>query len=116
MYKYYGSRGSGAVSWFLQRVTGLLLVVVMIGHYILMHYTPESGHTYDAVLQRLSHPFWKMFDLTFITIGLWHGLNGLWSVFRDFKMKPWISMTLYGIIVLSGIAFWVLGVNTILHF
>jgi len=116
MYKHTGSRGSGAPGWVLQRITGILLVVVVIGHYFVMHADPASGHTYAAVLERMHHPFWKMFDLTFITIGLWHGLNGTWGIFRDYEMKPAVSLTVYGIIILSGIAFWVLGVNTILSF
>jgi len=115
-YKYQGSRNSGAPSWFLQRVTGIILVVVMVSHYILMHYSLDSGHTFAAVMERMKEPFWKMFDLTFITLGLYHGLNGTWNVFRDYKSRPAVSLTLYGIILVAGIAFWVLGVNTILSF
>jgi succinate dehydrogenase / fumarate reductase membrane anchor subunit len=116
MYVYRSSRGSGAPSWVLQRITGILLFVVVIAHYFIMHSDPASGHTYAAVLARMHNPFWKMFDLTFITVGLWHGLNGTWGIFRDYDMKPWLSLTIYGIIILSGIAFWVLGINTILSF
>ena len=53
MYKYKGTKDSGSKSWLLQRISGLALVVFMIGHYVLMHYTPESAHTYDAVLGRM---------------------------------------------------------------
>jgi succinate dehydrogenase hydrophobic anchor subunit len=88
----------------------------MVGHYILMHYDLGSGHTFNAVLERMRQPFWKTFDLTFITLGLYHGLNGTWNVFRDLKTKPAIRLTLYAIILLAGVAFWVLGVNTILSF
>ncbi len=116
MYNHTGSRGSGAPGWVLQRITGVLLFVVVLTHFFVMHANPASGHTYAAVLARMHDPFWKMFDLTFITVGLWHGLNGTWGVFRDYKMKPAVSLTIYGAIILSGIAFWVLGVNTILSF
>jgi succinate dehydrogenase / fumarate reductase membrane anchor subunit len=75
-YKYIGSRSSGANKWFLQRITGIALVILLIGHVLLMHITPESGHTYQAVIARLQNPFWKALDMSFLTIGLWHGLNG----------------------------------------
>lgn len=116
IYKFYGSQTSGAKSWFMQRITGILLVVMLIGHYILMHANPESGHTYKAVMERLHQPIWKIIDLSFVTLGLWHGLNGTWNVIRDFQMKPKWSITIYTIIVIIAIAFWFLGLNTILSF
>jgi succinate dehydrogenase / fumarate reductase membrane anchor subunit len=115
-FKYYGSRKSGSIGWLLQRITGIFLIFAMVGHYIYMHYSPEIGHSYEQSVMRFSSAYWKMFYLTFITLGLWHGLNGIWSILRDFKMKHWVAVTLYGIIVISGIAFWVLGVITALSF
>jgi succinate dehydrogenase hydrophobic membrane anchor protein len=115
-FKFEGARGSGAKNWYMQRITGILLVVVLIGHYILMHATPEAGHTYQAVMERLHQPIWKIIDMTFVTLGLWHGLNGLWSVIRDYELKPWLTTTIYTIIVLVALAFWFLGLNTILSF
>jgi len=115
-YRYLGSRGSGAPSWFFQRVTGIVLAIVMIFHFFLMHTDPASGHTYQAVLDRLSHPFWKMFDLAFVILGLYHGVNGTIGIFRDFEMKPWLRMGIYGFLVVLAVYFGVLGFTTILKF
>jgi len=114
--KYYGSRGSGAPSWYLQRVTGVVLFVVAIGHYILMHYNLDSGHTYDAVLARMQNPLYKMMQITFVVVGLYHGLSGTWNVFRDYKMPGWLSWTILGLLYTAGIAFAGLGIATILSF
>jgi len=116
VYKFSGSRNSGAKNWYMQRITGIILVIVLIGHYILMHATPDAGHTYQAVLERLQQPIWKIIDLTFVTIGLWHGLNGTWNVIRDFTMKQWLTTSIYTVLVLVALMFWFLGVNTILSF
>ena len=91
MYKYKGTKDSGGRSWLMQRITGLALVVLMIGHYVLMHYTPESGHTYDAVLGRMQYSWYRIIDITFVTLAMYHGLNGVWGVFRDYKLKTWQS-------------------------
>jgi len=115
-FKFNGSRNSGAKNWYIQRISGVILVIVLIGHYILMHATPDSGHTYQAVLARLHQPIWKVIDLTFVTLGLWHGLNGTWNVIRDYELKPWISTTIYTTLILVALAFWFLGINTILKF
>ena len=115
-FRFAGGRNSGAKSWYMQRITGIILVVVLIGHYIMMHATPEAGHTYRAVMERLHQPMWKAIDLTFVTLGLWHGLNGLWNVIRDYEMKPVLTTFLYTIIVLVALIFWFIGLNTILSF
>jgi succinate dehydrogenase / fumarate reductase membrane anchor subunit len=100
----------------MQRITGLALVILTVGHYILMHYNPTSGHDYGETASRLGSPLFKGVYLGFITIGMYHGLQGVWNIIRDFKLKPMVGMTLFGLIVLAGIIFVGLGWNTILTF
>jgi succinate dehydrogenase / fumarate reductase membrane anchor subunit len=114
MFKYRESRSSGSFSWVFQRITGLILVVVMIGHYILMHYNPQSGHTYDAVLARMQSNWYRVLDLTFVVLGMYHGLNGVWGIFRDYKLKSWQSITIVGVLIVGGLAFTLWGIKTIL--
>ncbi len=114
MYRHQNSRSSGSFSWVFQRVTGLILVVVMIGHYILMHYNPQSGHTYDAVLARMQSNWYRVLDLTFVVLGMYHGLNGIWGIFRDYKLKSWQSITVVGVLIVAGLAFTLWGIKTIL--
>ncbi|HMS34328.1 MAG TPA: succinate dehydrogenase, hydrophobic membrane anchor protein [Ignavibacteria bacterium] len=112
-YKYKASKNSGSSSWVLQRITGLALVVLMIGHYILMHYQPESGHTYGAVLNRMQHSWYRIIDITFITLGMYHGLNGIWNIFRDYKLKQWAKLSIISALILLGIAFTAWGYSII---
>jgi succinate dehydrogenase / fumarate reductase membrane anchor subunit len=105
MYKYKATKETGSKSWVMQRVTGIALVVLMIGHYILMHYQPESGHTYDAVLGRMQYSWYRIIDLTFLVLGMYHGLNGIYGIFRDYKLKPWQSIALVSFLVVFGLAF-----------
>jgi succinate dehydrogenase / fumarate reductase membrane anchor subunit len=114
MFKYQRSSGSGSFSWVVQRITGIVLVVVVIGHYILMHYNPESGHTYDAVLTRMQSNWYRVLDLTFVVIAMYHGLNGVWSIFRDYKLKTWQTITVISLLIVFGLAFSLWGIKTIL--
>ena len=100
----------------LQRITGLALVILTVGHYIMMHYNPVSGHDYGETADRLASPMFKGMYLLFITIGMYHGLQGVWNVIRDFKLKTWLAWTLFGTIVLAGIVFLGIGYNTMLTF
>ena len=114
MFEYQNSKSSGAKSWVYQRITGLALVVFMIGHYILMHYHPDSGHTYLAVLNRTQFSWYRVIDLTFLTLGMYHGLNGIWGIFRDYKLKPWLNITIITVLIIAGIAFLLWGYYIIL--
>lgn len=114
MFKYQRSSGSGSFSWVFQRITGIILVVILIGHYILMHYHPESGHTYDAVLIRMQSSWYRVLDLTFVVLAMYHGLNGVWSIFRDYRLKPWQTITVLSVIIILGLSFTLWGIKTIL--
>ena len=113
---YAKGRKSGAPAWMLQRITGLALVLLTVGHYILMHYNAVSGHDYDATAQRLNQPIFKGLYLGFITIGMYHGLQGCWNVVRDFKFRPWLTYTIFGTLLVLGIIFVGMGWNTMLTF
>lgn len=113
MFNYQSSKNSGAKSWVLQRISGLVLVVLMIGHYILMHYHPDSGHTFDAVLTRMQFSWYRIIDIVFITFGFYHGLNGIWGIFRDYKLKPWLKLTIMSVLILLGISFLAWGYQII---
>jgi succinate dehydrogenase hydrophobic anchor subunit len=85
----------------------------MIGHYILMHYHPDSGHTYEAVLARMQHSWYRIIDLLFLMLGFYHGLNGIWGIFRDYNMKPWLKFSILSALIILGISFVAWGFNII---
>ncbi len=113
---YSRPRRSGAPAWWLQRVTGLALVVLLVGHYIMMHYNQVSGHDYGETASRLASPWFKGLYLGFITIGMYHGLQGCWNIVRDYKIRPAVGLTIFGVLVVAGIIFVAVGWNTILTF
>ncbi|MDP4200398.1 MAG: succinate dehydrogenase, hydrophobic membrane anchor protein [Bacteroidota bacterium] len=113
---YSRPKSSGASAWWLVRISGIALIPLLVGHYILMHYNPASGHDYGETASRLASPWFKGLYLGFITIGMYHGLVGIWNIMRDYKMKPLLGRTLFGLLVVAGIIFVAVGWNTILTF
>jgi succinate dehydrogenase / fumarate reductase, membrane anchor subunit len=116
MRSYNRSRRSGAPSWMLQRITGIALVILTIGHYIWMHYNPASGHDFMHTAARLKQPVFVGMYILFITIGMYHGIQGVWNIISDFKLRKSITWTLYGIMVTLAIIFVGIGINTVLTF
>ena len=113
-FKYEGSNTSGAFAWYFQRVTGLVLFIQVLMHFFIAHETWDAGHNYTTIIDRLSNPYMRSFYLLFIILGLYHGLNGLWSVIRDYNLSAGLRSFLFGAVVVIGIALGMLGVLTML--
>ncbi len=103
-----------ALSWYLQRITGVFLLIFALGHYFMVHWTESSGHTFDATVARLQNPIYVFLYLGFVLLGFYHGLQGIWNIIRDFKL-PKAVYTLSAIVLfLLGAYFVYLGFDTVL--
>ncbi|MEW6026969.1 MAG: succinate dehydrogenase, hydrophobic membrane anchor protein [Planctomycetota bacterium] len=90
------------VRWFLQRITGLLLVACLGAHTIILHFTGHSPVDINVVHDRLKDSFWLVFYIVFLASTLFHGLNGLYEVIEDYKPSRSVQSLL-------GIACWCAG-------
>lgn len=70
----------GLLGWLLQRISGVLLIVGLIIHFSIMHYSGPEQIKYELVLRRISSPYWKTFDLLFLSLIIYHGFNGVWGI------------------------------------
>lgn len=90
-------------SWMLQRFTGILLLVFVGGHLWVEHF---MNTTTNIVSLRLSHWIYSFLDLGLLVIVVYHGLNGLRSIIKEYMMtnyNVWIDVFL-----------WILGIFTII--
>jgi succinate dehydrogenase cytochrome b556 subunit/succinate dehydrogenase hydrophobic membrane anchor protein len=101
----YGASLPGAdqLSWYFFRVSGVLLVVLALGHLFITHYlNVPSETTFDFVSDRWANPLWRTFDWLLLLMALWHGLMGLRISVTDY-VRP------AGWRVLGHSSVWVLG-------
>jgi succinate dehydrogenase / fumarate reductase membrane anchor subunit len=115
-FRYAGRGGSGAFAWMMQRLSGLALIILTVGHYLMMHYKPASGHTWDAVASRLSDPIFVGLYAAFLILAMYHGVQGIWNIIRDFKLKPVVSMSIFGFLLVVSLIFLGIGLNTVFTF
>jgi len=117
-----GMNSGGLIGWFLQRMTGLLLVPVVLLHVWVTHYivggsgVHQAEVDYTMVAARLSSPWWKLIDISLLLIVLYHGLRGVWVVLQEAPHRPWVRIALYCVILVFGAALAILGTVTILPF
>lgn len=78
-----------AIWWYLQRITGAILVVLLVMHFWVEHFVSENLRrgdlTYDAIRARISNPWWQAIDIAFLLIALVHGLSGARNIVLDYS-------------------------------
>jgi len=101
--------------WVFMRVSGLLLVFLVLGHVFMNNILiSNTSIHYDYVASRFSQPLFKVYDLVMLVLAMLHGTNGLRYVIDDyFQHAGWrnfIKYTLYFVVLL------LIGTGTMLLF
>ncbi|HEV2891111.1 MAG TPA: succinate dehydrogenase hydrophobic membrane anchor subunit [Frankiaceae bacterium] len=88
-------------SWVFMRVSGLLLVFLVLGHLFVMHVVDGGVErvNFAFVAGRWSSPFWRTWDLAMLWLAELHGTNGLRTIINDYAERDqtrfWLKMLLY---------------------
>ncbi len=97
-------------TWFFMRVSGVLLLILAIGHLVIMHLINNIDViNYEFVARRWATPFWRIYDGLMLFLALLHGMNGLRTILDDY-LRPggwrifWMSVlyTLSFVFLLTG--------------
>lgn len=105
-------------AWMFMRFSGMLLVILAIGHMFIMLAWDDGVHRIDAafVAERWQQPFWQIWDLTMLWLAELHGANGLRTVIADYSRKDRTRFWLNFLLAISMILVLVLGTYAILTF
>jgi succinate dehydrogenase / fumarate reductase membrane anchor subunit len=94
-------------AWLFMRLSGIVLVVLVLGHLLIMNILDGGVHriNWGFVAGRWASPFWQMWDLSMLWLAELHGANGLRTVINDYSRKDstrfWLTMLLYASVVLT---------------
>ena len=109
--------GFETFSWYFFRVSGVVLIFLVIIHLIVMHVTTDVAcTTYQFVAMRYDNPFWRLYDWALLTLALLHGMNGLRIVIDDYVQNRTARLTLLSLTGLLLLAFFLLGTITLITF
>ncbi len=103
--------------WFFMRISGLVLVVLALGHFALTHILNDVTDTNaEFVGQRWQNPLWRTYDWALLTLALFHGLNGLRVIIDDYVRSPGKRATTKSLIYVIAGGLFVYGTITIITF
>lgn len=114
--KQSGTGSGGAFAWFFQRITGLILVLTLLLHYLFLHFFNDGIVTYQEVASRLSTPLWKTIDLLFLVSVIYHAIQGIIMNIHDYVHRPGFRITLVGLTWFLGIVLLITGAATVINF
>lgn len=97
------------IAWYLQRITGALLIVLLTAHFWVEHFMSaelrRGDLTYDAILHRIANPVWQFIDIAFLIVALAHGLNGLRNIILDYsRIGRRAAQAITVVLVTAGVA------------
>jgi succinate dehydrogenase / fumarate reductase membrane anchor subunit len=104
--------------WLFMRVSGLLLVVLVLGHLWVNLVTGEGINqvSFAFVAGKWSSPFWQTWDLLMLWLAQLHGANGLRTIINDYAERDQTRFWLKVILLTASVVVIVLGTLTILTF
>jgi succinate dehydrogenase / fumarate reductase membrane anchor subunit len=88
-------------AWIFMRVSGLALVVLVLGHLLIMNILDGGVQrvNFAFVAGKWSSPFWQTWDLLMLWLAMIHGTNGMRTIINDYAerdgLRMWLKIALY---------------------
>jgi len=107
--------GGGSLTWILQVVSGVLLVLLLGLHIVMQHFVAKGGlRDYAQVVSYLSNPVVLAVEILFVIVLVWHAMLGLRAVLLDFGFgRRGQALITRGVVALGAVtaaySFWLIA-------
>ena len=104
-------------SWFFMRISGVILILMALGHLFIMHvyYNVDQMVQWkglgaaEFVKERYAGIGWRMYDLILLALALFHGMSGLKWLVDDYIASSSWRLFLMSVIYSIAFIFFVVG-------
>jgi succinate dehydrogenase / fumarate reductase membrane anchor subunit len=102
-------------AWYFMRISGLVLVVLALGHLFVTHILNNVETTnYAFVADRWANPttgvLWRLWDLTMINLAVLHGFSGIRQVLDEYVTRP--SRRVFAHTLIWSTAIFLIGIGS----
>jgi succinate dehydrogenase / fumarate reductase membrane anchor subunit len=104
--------------WVFMRVSGVLLVVLVLGHLFtnLMVGDGITAIDFAFVAGKWANPFWQVYGLVMLWLAMIHGANGLRTIINDYAEREQTRFGLKALLYVSAAVIITIGTLTIFTF
>lgn len=117
---YSSPKPSGGVelwAWLFMRISGLVLLMLALGHLVIMHLLNNVDRIdYNFVAGRYVGWFWRGYDLLMLVLAMLHGLNGVRILIDDYVHPPGPRRLAVRFLYVVGGVFLVMGITAVVCF
>jgi len=110
---YKETSKSGGLVWLFQRISAVILFVLLMAHYVTYHFIGRGVVQYADVVEKMKAPWFNLVQFLFLFLALYHGINGIWMVAEDYMKKRGTRIFVFSILVLLGVVLMFVGTLTI---
>jgi succinate dehydrogenase / fumarate reductase, membrane anchor subunit len=105
-------------SWFFMRISGIILLFLVLIHLFIMHVMDEGVERVDFnfVAARWNSVGWKAFDWVLLFLALLHGANGLRIIIEDYVRSPGARTAVKGTLYAVTTILMIMGTAVIVTF
>lgn len=104
---------TGAIAWLLQRISAVILFVLLVYHFVYYHFISAGHYPWDKVVAKMQSPWFNLLQFVFLVTALYHGLNGVWMITEDYIHNKFWRVFIFGLILMVGLALLFIGMLTI---
>ncbi len=100
-----GKAKPGLAIWLIVRITGLLLVLLVLSHFAYNHLIHDVAET-DAALvsNRMRLPLFLAWDWLMLVLALLHAATGCWTLIGEYTVR-WRRHWRIGLVLLASLMF-----------
>ena len=105
-------------SWIFMRVSGIVLVFLVLGHLLIMNVLDGGVQriNFAFVAGRWSSPFWQVWDLLQLWLAMIHGANVLRTIINDYSERDQTRFWLKAALMVATVFTIALGTLVIFTF
>ncbi|MDP3046674.1 MAG: hypothetical protein Q8O07_04280 [Chloroflexota bacterium] len=113
----HDAKAQGVWAWILQRLSAVLLFVLLGTHLGVLHYVDENlVINFAGVAARMKSVLYLIIDCGLLSVGLYHALNGLRAVIFDFGFGESGRRAITYTLLVVGVAFLLWGTYALAAF
>lgn len=105
--------------WYFMRVSGVVLVLLALGHMFIMHVLVQlAGQeiNFGFVSSRWGNPFWRIYDTFLLLFAMVHGVNGARIVIGDYVSHRGARKVLIAVLSVITVIWLIAGLLVIVLF
>jgi succinate dehydrogenase cytochrome b556 subunit len=111
------AKAQGVWAWILQRLSAVLLFLLLGTHLAVLHYVGENlTINFAGVAMRMKNVLYLLVDGGLLTFGLYHALNGVRAVLFDFGFGQSGRRAITVILLVVGVTFLLWGMYALTAF